>query len=109
MSFESASDREDALRDARIYLLGAGMAPKPTTALLVSALAAARRSVAVMRERGGDIDEWFEQEMRFPGIRANSAAVAVIEVPEARERAVERYGSIFPGNVEIVNEFLRCL
>lgn len=104
----NASD-EDRRREALIALLGAGMSPSPDKALLVSALADARRSVAALGKREADIGEWLDTETRFPGIRENAATVAALELPAMRAQVASRYSVKYPERVHLVDDYIRHL
>lgn len=100
---------EDRRREALIALLGAGMSPPPDKALLVSALANARRSVAALGKREADIDEWLDTESRLPGIRENAATVAALELPAKRARVTTMYSEKYPQRVHLVEDYVRHL
>ena len=61
---------------ALIAFLGAGMPSPPSKALIVEALARARRAVAMHQGHGRALDEWLTGEVRLRGIRENAAVLA---------------------------------
>src|SRR5215472_15485862 len=77
---------EGRRRAALTGFLGAGMPSPPSTALMVAALAGARRAVAMHQERGLAVDQWLAGEVRPRGIRENAAVLAVLEVKSIRRR-----------------------
>lgn len=105
----SDSSPENIHRKALIAFLSAGMAPIPTTAQLVSALATARRSVAALQSRGEPLDEWLNSECRLRGIRENAATLATMEVPGIRDQVAHQYRQAHPDRAEIVTIMLRYL
>jgi len=105
----SESGTEDLRRKALIAFLGAGMTPPPSTALLVSSLANARRSVAAHQAGGTPLDQWLEDEMHYSGIRENAAALATMELPDMRDRTASEYSRRHPDRAQQLQEILRYL
>jgi hypothetical protein len=103
------SHAEDMRREALIAFLGAGMSPAPTTALLVSALANARRAVDALQDHGEPIDFWLEGEMRCRGIRENAATLAAMEIREMRENVAEEYARRYPDRASSLRAILNFL
>jgi hypothetical protein len=63
--------------------------PAPSSAaLLVQALAGARRAVAAHQQRGLAVDQWLAGEGCLGGIRENAAVLAAMETPGYREESV---------------------
>jgi hypothetical protein len=87
----AAGTRNDGRQTALIALLAAGSTVAPSRAAMVSALADARRAVAIHRERELPLDGWLAGEFRFRGVRENAAAVAALETPEWRDHAAAVY------------------
>lgn len=82
---------EERRRATLIAFIGAGLPSAPCTALLVAALADARRAVAMHQARGLAIDQWLAGEVRLRGIRENAAVLAVLEIPGRRDEIAEAY------------------
>jgi hypothetical protein len=79
-------------RAALIAFLGAGMPTAPSKALIVQALAGARRAVAMYQAQGRAVDDWLAGEVRLRGIRENAAVLAVLELlPGRREETARAY------------------
>ena len=89
--------------------LGAGMHSPPSTALLVTALANARGSVAMHQARGLPVDEWLAGEVRLRGIRENAAVLAVLELPGRREEAAQAYRQQHRDRAGVLSELLDAL
>jgi hypothetical protein len=100
---------EERRRAALIAFLGAGMPSPPSAALLVEALAAARRAVAAQQARGLAVDQWLAGEVRLRGIRENAAVVAVLEVPGRREEIAQAYRQQHPDRVGVLADLLAVL
>lgn len=96
-------------REALITFLGAGMAPLPTRALLVSALSGARCSVAALRHSEQLLGEWLKSEIRHPGIRENAAMLATIEILEMPDRAMREFSRKYPDRDQLLQDMLSCL
>jgi hypothetical protein len=103
---EPAEERRQAALTA---FLGAGMPAPPSTALVVQALAGARRAVAVHLQRGLAIDQWLAGEIRLRGIRENAAILAVMETPGQREEAARAYRQQHPDRTCVLNGLLAVL
>src|SRR5215469_6114363 len=71
-------DPPGARRAALIAFLGAGMPSAPSKALIVEALAGARRAVAMYQAQCRAVDDWLAGEVRLRGIRENAAVLAVL-------------------------------
>jgi hypothetical protein len=96
-------------RRAVVAFLGAGMQSPPSTALLVSALAGARRAVAEHQELGLAIDRWLAGEIRLRGIRENAAVLAALEMPGRREEIAQAYLAEHPDRAGALNDLLTVL
>jgi hypothetical protein len=73
------TDGSDEQRQAAIVaFLGAGLVFGVSTAVFVSTLAEARRTVTAHRARQQPIDDWFAGEIRLRGVRENAAVLAVL-------------------------------
>jgi hypothetical protein len=100
---------EERRRAALIAFLGAGMPSPPSTALLVEALADARRAIAMHQARGLAIDQWLGGEVRLRGIRDNAAVLAVLEMPGRREEIARAYRRQHPDRAGALNDLLAVL
>jgi hypothetical protein len=94
---------------ALVAFLGVGMHSPPSSALLLSALADARRSVAMHQARGQPVDGWLAGEVRLRGIRENAAVLAVLELPERREEAAQAYRQQHPDRAGVLSQLLEVL
>ena|SRR5258708_4704266 len=102
---DADSSGEGRRRAALTAFLGAGMASPPSEALLVAALAGARRVVAVHQARGLAVDEWLAGEVRLRGIRENAAVVAVLEMPGRGEETARAYRQEHPGRADVLSKY----
>lgn len=100
---------EDLRRSALIDFLGAGIAPPPSKAVLVSALASARRSIASLQAQGGSIDEWLRREIRYSGVRENAASLAAMEISEAKDKVSRDYIQRHPDRTQELSRILAFL
>ena len=100
---------EERRRAVLVAFIGAGMHSPPSTALLVTALAGARRAVAMHQARGLAIDGWLAGEVRLRGIRENAAVLAVLEIPERREETAQAYRQEHPDRAAVLNGLLAVL
>lgn len=100
---------EDHRRAALAAFIGAGMPSPPSTALLVAALAGARRAVAMHQARGLTVDRWLAGEVRLRGIRENAAVLAVLEMPGRREEVAQAYRQQHPDREGALNDLLAVL
>jgi hypothetical protein len=100
---------EGRRRAALTGFLGAGMPSPPSTALMVAALAGARRAVAMHQERGLAVDQWLAGEVRLRGIRENAAVLAVLEVPGRREEIAQACRQQHPDRAGALNALLTVL
>jgi hypothetical protein len=100
---------EERRRAALIAFLSAGMPSPPSTALLVEALAGARRTVVMHQARGLAVDHWLASEVRLRGIRENAAVLAVLEMPRRREETARAYRQQHPDRVGALNDLLAVL
>ena len=89
--------------------LGAGMPAPPSNALMVQALASARREVAVHQQRGHGVEQWLASEVRQRGIRENAAVLAVLETPGHREETARAYCDQHPDRTGVLNDLLAVL
>jgi hypothetical protein len=94
---------------ALAVFLSAGMPAPPSTALLVQALADARRAVAAHEQRRLPIDQWLASEIRMRGIRENAAVLAVLETPGRREETANAYCQQHPDRTSALNDLLAML
>jgi hypothetical protein len=101
-----AEERRKAVLAA---FLSAGMPASPSTALLVQALAGARRAVAAHQQRGLAIDQWLAGEVCLRGIRENAAVLAVLETPGQREETARAYRQQHPDRIGVLNDLLAVL
>ncbi|GAB3832669.1 hypothetical protein ACFPIJ_57435 [Dactylosporangium cerinum] len=94
---------EDQRRsDAIVAFLGAGLLSPPSRAVMVSALAGARRAVKEHQARHAAIDSWLAGEIRLRGVRENAAVLAVLEVPERRADVAAMYRTGHPDRVAVL-------
>jgi hypothetical protein len=100
---------EERRRAALVAFIGAGMPSPPSAALLVAALAGARRAVAMHQACGLAIDEWLAGEVRLRGIRENAAILAVLEMPGRREEIAQAYRRQHPDRVGTLSDLLAVL
>jgi hypothetical protein len=100
---------EERRRAALIAFIGAGMPSPPATAVLVAALAGARRAVAMHQARGLAIDRWLAGEIRLRGIRGNAAVLAVLEMPARREEVARAYSQQHPDRAGALHDLLAVL
>jgi hypothetical protein len=100
---------EERRRVVVVAFIGAGVPSPPSTALLVQALAGARRAVAMHQARGLAIDQWLAGEVRLRGIRENAAVLAVLEVPGRREEIAREYREQHPDRAGVLNDLLAVL
>ena len=105
------SDRhpEERRQAALTAFLSAGLPAAPSTALLVQALAAARRAVAAKQQNGPAIDQWLAGEIRLRGIRENAAVLAALETPGHREETARAYHEQHPDRTRELNDLLAVL
>ena len=114
MDGQRGADRGDLLagerrRAALVAFIGAGMPSPPSTALLVAALAGARRAVAMHQARGLVIDQWLAGEVCLRGIRENAAVLAVLEMPGRGEEVAQAYRQQHPDRAGALNVLLAVL
>jgi hypothetical protein len=95
--------------DAILAFLSAGLHDRPSRAVMVSALAGARRTVAMLQSRGEPVADWLASETRLRGIRENAAALAVMEIPEHRHDTAQAYAREHPDRLRIVGDLLAVL
>ena len=100
---------EERRRAALIAFIGAGMPSPPSTALMVAALADARRVVAMHQARGLAVDQWLAVEVRLRGIRENVAVLAVLEMPGRRAEIAAAYRRQHPDRAGALNDLLAVL
>ena len=105
----SDSGRENLRSKALIAFLGAGMTPAPDKALLVAALAGARRSVAALHAAGQPLNDWLKSETRYRGIRENAATLAAMEISDMRLSVADEYSRQHPERAHLVREMLEHL
>lgn len=89
--------------------LGAGLHDRRSRAALVSALAGARRTVAMLQSRGQPLEDWLASETRLRGIRENAAALAVMEIAEHRHDTARAYAREHPDRLGVVGDLLAVL
>ncbi len=114
MSRERGAERGDRLAEERrraalIAFIGVGMSSPPSTALLVGALADARRTVAMHQAGGLGVDQWLAGEIRLRGIRENAAVLAVLEMPGRRKEVARAYRQHHPDRAGALNDVLAVL
>src|SRR5690242_10139042 len=98
-----------ALHEASIAFVGAGLYDKPWKGLMVEAVTKARRAVAGYLARNEPVDDWLSSEVRLRGIRENAAVLAVLEVPQLREKAAELYRREHSDRAQILSALLAVL
>jgi hypothetical protein len=104
-----AGQAEGNRRAVLMAFLGVGMPSAPTRALMVAALAGARRAVAEHQARGQGLDEWLAGEIRVRGIRENAAVLAVLELPARREEAARAYCQAHPDRAAVLDDLLAVI
>jgi hypothetical protein len=109
LSSSSPYSDEDRKRAALISFLSAGLDPAPSRAVLVSALADARRAVAALRSRREPIAQWLTNEIRFRGVRENAAILAALEVSGERDEIVDAHRKRYPQRAEQLDEIVARL
>jgi hypothetical protein len=100
---------EERRRAALIVFIGAGIPWPPSTALIVAALADARRAVAKRQARGLAVDQWLAGEVRLRGIRENAAVLAVLEMPGRRAEIAAAYRQQHPDRAGALDDLLAVL
>jgi hypothetical protein len=100
---------EGRRRAAVIAFLCVGVPSPPSAALLVAALAGARRAVAMHQARGLAIDGWLAGEIRLRGVRENAAVLAVLEMPGRRAETARAYRQQHPDRTDALNDLLVVL
>ena len=95
--------------EAIIAFLGVGLHNPPSRAVMISALAGARRTVARLQSRGEPVADWLASETRLRGIRENAAALAVMELPEHRRDTAQAYAREHPDRLGVVGDLLAVL
>jgi hypothetical protein len=79
-------------RAVLVAFLGAGVSCAPSKALMVEALAGARRAVAMYQADDQAVDDWLAGEVGLRGIRESAAVLAVLELlPGRREETARAY------------------
>ncbi|GAA4555310.1 hypothetical protein GCM10023193_01360 [Planotetraspora kaengkrachanensis] len=94
---------------ALIGFLGAGLGSPPPTALMVTALADARRSVAARLQFNQPTSEWLAEETRAGGIRENAAVPAVMEMGSRRQPIADAYQLRHPDRIRELTGLLAVL
>lgn len=89
--------------------LSAGVAPQPAKALLVRALAEARRSVWILQHAGKPAAAWLGTESRHRGLRENAATLAVMEIPELTAEVAADYAERYPDRAGTLRRILDYL
>jgi hypothetical protein len=93
---------------AIVAFLAAGLDPRPATAVMVAALADARREVAAHRLRSQSIDAWLANEIRLRGIRENAAVLAALETP-GQAQVADSYRHRHPDRAAALGALLTTL
>jgi hypothetical protein len=97
-------------RAALIAFLGAGLPSPASKALMVEALAGARRTVAMYHARDWAVGGWLAGEVRLRGIRENAAVLAVLELlPGRREEIARAYRLDHPDRAGALSDLLAVL
>jgi hypothetical protein len=100
---------EAGRRAALTAFLSVGIPGPPSSALLVQALANARRAVAMHQQRGLAIDQWLAGEIRQRGIKENASVLAVLEIPGRRDEIAAAYRQQHPDRTGALNDLLAVL
>jgi len=106
---EPAHDPDPQRNQAVATFLTAGLHEPPSAASMVSALASARRAVALHRARGSAIDPWLADEVRLRGIRENAAVLAALETTNHRTAIADTYRQQNPDRADALNALLESL
>lgn len=110
MDGNGAGQAEERRRAVLIAFLEAGLPSAPTRALLVAALAGARREVAAHQARGQNLHEWLAGEVRVRGLRENAAVLAVLErLPAQREEVARAYNQAHPDRAGALGNLLAVI
>jgi hypothetical protein len=114
VSVGDSSGERDALEDQRrseaiIAFLGAGLPSPPSRAVMVLALADARRAVKEHQARTAPIGSWLAGEIRLGGVRENAAVLAVLEGPERRADVAAMYRTEHPDRVAVLGTVMVVL
>jgi hypothetical protein len=97
-------------RAVLIAFVGAGMPSAPSKALVVEALAGARRAVAMYQAQGRAVDGWLAGEVRLRGIRENAAVLAVPKLLHGqREETARAYRLDHPDSAGTLSDLLAVL
>jgi hypothetical protein len=105
----AAGSAEERWRTAVVAFMSSGMPSPPSSALIVEALADARRVVTMLQARGHDLDEWLAGRVRLRGIRENAAVLAVLELPGRRAETAREYHYQHPDRASILGDLLTVM
>jgi hypothetical protein len=104
---DSTSPSPEGRRQAAIVaFLSAGIEPPPSTAVMVSALAEARRAVAATHAQEWAFEAWLGSAVRLGGVKENAATLAALEVPRCRDQAARAYAQRYPNRARVLTELL---
>jgi hypothetical protein len=109
MDGDGAGQAAERRRAALTAFLGAGLPSAPARALVVAALAGARRAVAAHQARGQGLDEWLAGEVGVRGIRENAAVLAVLELPARRGEAAQAFCQAHPDRAGVLGDLLAVI
>jgi len=106
----SLPPEDDCRRSAAlISFLGAGLDQAPSRVVMVTALADARRAVAMLQSREEPIVQWLAREVRFRGVRENAATLAALEVSSERDAIVNAYRDRYPQRADQLDDVMAWL
>ena len=105
----SPSDQQERRSDAIVAFLGAGLAVSPSTALMVTTLADARRSIKASQAQSQPIDDWLAREVRLGGIRENAAVLAALEILERQVEIAEAVRRRHPDRQQQLSELIAVI
>ncbi len=104
------TDGSDEQRQTAIVaFLGAGLVPGVSTAVFVSTLAEARRTVAAHHVKHLPVDDWLAGETRLRGVRENAAVLAVLESGARRQEVADAYRDRYPDRGDVLDQVLAVL
>jgi hypothetical protein len=100
---------EERRSEVIMAFLGAGLNDRPSRALMLSALAGARRTIALLQARREPLADWLASETRLRGIRENAATLAAMEVQELRHDTAQVYARDHPDRLGALGDLLSII
>jgi hypothetical protein len=99
---------EEHRQTAIVAFLGAGLVGV-STAVFVSTLATARRTLTAHRIQHRPVDDWLAAEIRLRGVRENAAVLAMLESGQRRQEVADAYRSRYPDRSDPLDQMLALL